>query len=153
MSYIDQNLLVNEKIIFRTKKHKIIFFYPTILVLFAVYAAAYMESNPFLAQIVFVPWVVVLIYFASVSLQYWTSEFVLTDKRILMREGFFYRHTNETRLSAISQINIDQSLLGQILSYGSVTILAFGAHDVFTVVDRAIPFQKAVNQQLDFIHS
>ena len=153
MNYIDRNLLPSEKIIFRTKKHRIIFFYPTILALFAIYATMYMQSNPFLAQIVFAPWFIVVIYFANIGLQYLTSEFVLTDKRILMREGFFYRHTNETRLSSISQINVDQSLLGQVLNYGSVTILAFGAYDAFTVVDRAILFQQAVNQQLDFLHS
>ena len=66
-----------------------------------------------------------------------------------MREGFFYRHTNETRLATISQINVNQSLLGQILNFGTVIINAFGAFDTFTMIAKPFLFQKYVNEQLD----
>lgn len=68
-----------------------------------------------------------------------------------MREGFFNRHVNEMRLATISQINVSQSLLGQMFNYGMVSINAFGAFDAFTVLAKPYTFQKYVNEQLDKI--
>jgi hypothetical protein len=46
-------------------------------------------------------------------------------------------------------VNVDQSLLGQLLNYGIVSINAFGAYDSFTLISHPGEFQKYVNQQLD----
>jgi uncharacterized membrane protein YdbT with pleckstrin-like domain len=149
MSYIDKNLLPDEKIVFRTKKHKIIFLTPVILLVLAIIATDYMQANPILVNFLWAPWVVAFIYWSYISIEYFTSDFVVTNKRVMMREGFFVRHTNEMRLSSISQVNVDQSLLGQILNYGIVSINAFGAFDRFPIVSRPFAFQQSVNQQID----
>jgi uncharacterized membrane protein YdbT with pleckstrin-like domain len=148
MGYIDNNLLSDEQILFRTKKHIIIFFFPIVWAIFSVFAIIYMRNNLILAKLTWIPLLVTLFYWGYVSLDYVTSDFAVTNKRILMREGFFYRHTNETRLSAIARVNVDQSLLGQWLCYGMVSINAFGAFDVFPMVAYPIKFQKSVNEEL-----
>lgn len=149
MSYIDRNLLPDEKILFRTKKHLIIFFFPMVLAIFSIYATNYMHHNFILTKVEFAPWVVTLIIWCYVGLEYLTSEYAVTNKRVMMREGFFNRHANEVRLATISQVNVDQSLLGQLLNYGIVSINAFGAYDSYPTIDHPFEFQKYVNQQLD----
>jgi uncharacterized membrane protein YdbT with pleckstrin-like domain len=149
MSYIDRNLLSDERILFRVRKHYIIFFVPIVIALFSVYAANYMHNNLILAKLVFVPVLVALIVWAYVGLEYVTSEYAVTTKRVMMREGFFYRHANEVRLTTISQVKVDQSLLGQLLNYGTISINAFGAFDSFPLISHPFEFQKQVNQQLD----
>lgn len=149
MSYIDKNLLSDEKIIFRTKKHVIMFFWPVVLLVFAIYSNVYMVHHIVLNNLVWLPWVVVFLFFSYVGLDYLTSEFAVSNKRIMMREGFFTRHTNEMRLTAISQVNVDQSLLGQILNYGVISINAFGAFDAFPLIAKPFEFQRHVNEQLD----
>ena len=151
MSYIDSNLLPDEQILFRTKKHLIIFIYPLLVTAVAVYTNTYMLANPFLFKLAFAPWLVALIFWSYVGLEYQYSDFAVTNKRIMMREGFFVRHTNEMRLATVSQVNIGQSLLGQFLNYGTVVINAFGSFDAFTVIANPGAFQKAVNTQLDKI--
>lgn len=140
-----------EEIQFRTKKHLIIFFFPVVWTIFSIFAAAYMSANPILALLEWVPGALTAIFWGYVGIEYLTSEFAVTNKRVLMREGFFHRHTNETRLNAISQVNVDQSLLGQILDYGIVTLNAFGAYDAFPTIAKPNRFQKAVNEQMDKI--
>lgn len=149
MSYIDRNLLDGERILFRTRKHLIIFFFPMIWLIFSIYASSYMLSNPVLVHVQWVPWLIALIFWGAVALNYYTSEFAVTNKRVMMREGFFVRHANEMRLTAISQVNVDQNLIGQMLNYGTVSINAFGAFDAYTLISGPGTFQKAVNQQLD----
>jgi uncharacterized membrane protein YdbT with pleckstrin-like domain len=149
MSYIDRNLLPDERILFRTRKHLIIFFFPSIWILFSIYATAYMRANIILNQLQWAPFLLGFIFLAYTWLEYTFSEFVVTSKRVMMREGFFYRHTNELRLTTISQVNVDQSLVGQLLNYGIVSINAFGAYDSYAMLDKPFLFQKYVNEQLD----
>lgn len=149
MSYIDKNLLPDERILFRTKKHLIIFLVPAILTILSIIAYSYMQSNYILSKVDWAPSLIVLIFWAASGLDYVTSEFAVTNKRVMMREGFFTRHANEMRINTISQVNVDQSLLGQVLDYGIVSINAFGAFDAYPMIAHPFTFQKYVNEQLD----
>jgi uncharacterized membrane protein YdbT with pleckstrin-like domain len=149
MSYVDRNLLPGERILFRTRKHLIIFFIPFVWTIFSIYAAIYMQQNSILAALAWIPWVIALLLWSMVGLQYFFSEFAVTNKRVMMREGLINRHTNEMRVSTISQVNVDQNLLGQLLSYGTVSINAFGAFDAYTLIAHPTQFQKWVNEQAD----
>lgn len=149
MSYIQRNLLPEERILFRTKKHLIIFFFPVVALVFSFYASQYMQHDDILSRLQWAPWLVTGLFFASAGLNYAFSEFAVTNKRVMMREGFFVRHSNELRLTTISQVNVDQNLIGQMLNYGTVSINAFGAFDAYPLIDKPNIFQKMVNQQLD----
>lgn len=150
MSYIDKNLLPDERILFRTKKHLILFFFPAIWTVFAFYASNYMRSDVvILYKLAWLPWLLAFIFWGYAWLEYTFSEFAVTNKRVMMREGFFYRHTNEMRIATISQVNVDQNLLGVMLNFGTVSLNAFGAFDAYTLIDKPSQFQKTVNEQLD----
>ena len=123
------------------------------MLIFCALFASYAQSNPILVHIYWVPWLVVLLVWGAVGLNYYTSEFAVTNKRIMMREGFFTRHANEMRLTAISQVNVDQNLLGQILNFGTVTINAFGAFDNYSTIANPGRFQRVVNQEIDNVLS
>lgn len=147
MRAIDNDLLSGEKVIFRTRKSLIIFATPVFLLLFSFYATYYMHANPILVKVQWAPWFITLIYWLYVGLEYHTAQYVITNKRILMREGFFNRHATELRLATVSQVNVDQSFLGQILDYGIVSINAFGVFDAYTLISKPLIFQKMVNEQ------
>lgn len=149
MSYIDRNLLPDEQIIFRTKKHLVIFFFPILVLILCAYASVYMGGNQILSRVQWVPWVVTILIWGCVGLNYYTSEFAVTNKRVMMREGFFTRHSNEMRLTAISQVNVDQNIIGSLADFGTVSINAFGVSDFYSMINHPILFQKAVNEQLD----
>lgn len=151
MRYLEQNLLPDERMLFRTKKHPIIFFVPALLSFFFIYTTDYMLANPILSRIVWIPWVIAIIFWAHAWLTYATSAFIVTNKRIMMREGFFTFHTTELRLATISQVNVIQGIVGQLLDFGTVFINAFGAGDAYTLIAKPFLFQKTVNEQLDRI--
>jgi uncharacterized membrane protein YdbT with pleckstrin-like domain len=149
MGYIDKNLIPGEQILFRTKKHIIIFLVPTILAILSIYAYRYMHGNMILNKVEWAPTLIVAIYWLATGLNYQFSEFAITNKRVMMREGFFSRHATEMRIKAISQVNVNQNLLGQVLNYGTVTINAFGAFDTYTLIAAPFRFQQVVNEQVD----
>lgn len=148
MSILDKNLLPDEQITFRTKKSMIIFLIPVILTLFTLFFLV--NSNPYVFKISFLPAIAAAISWLTQSLLYNTSEFAVTTKRIIMREGFFIRHTNDTRLSTIANISVDQGLLGQMLDYGTVILHAFGGDaDPFMQIAAPNEFRKQMQIQLD----
>lgn len=149
MSYIDNNLLPDERIIFRTKKHLIIFFYPAVLAILSIFAFKYMHGNEILSMVEWVPSIIVLLIWAHVGLDYWMSEYAVTNKRVMMREGFFFRHRNELRINTVSQVNVDQTIIGAMLNYGTVSLNAFGAFDAYPLIDDPFTFQKSVNGQVE----
>lgn len=150
MSFLDNNLLPGEEIIYRTRKHMIIFLIPALLTIFTFFFL--MNSNPFIVKATIFPAGAALITWCNQLLTYVTSEFAVTNKRIRMREGFFLRHTNETRLATIADVSVNQSLLGQILNYGTIFINAFGGgEDPFTMIAAPNEFQKQLQTQLDKI--
>jgi len=147
MSYLDKNLLPSERILFRTKKHFIIFLSPMIWTFLAL--LFYIQPSPQIQKLTFIIAIAALIYWANKAIEYYFSEFAVTNIRIIMREGFFYTHTNDSRLSTIANVSVNQSLLGRFLNYGTVVINTFGGgKDPFQQVDFPMRFQKALQKQL-----
>lgn len=150
MSYFEKNLLPDEQILYRTKKHFIIFFIPVIWTMITFFFS--INSNPFIVTLYWVPGLIAILAWANMGLNYLTSDFAVTNKRVMMKEGFFIRHANEMRLSTIANVAINQSLLGQLLNYGTVELNGFGGViDAFTLINRPLEFQKQVQMQLDKI--
>ena len=148
MSSIEKNLLPDEQIVYRTKKHWIIFFGPAAWVIAAIFFA--LNPNPWVVKAAIAPALAAIILGLGKWLNYATSDFVVTTKRIMMTEGFFTRHTNELRLATVSNMNVNQSLVGQFLDYGTVIISPFGGReDIFTEIAHPFLFQRQTQMQLD----
>jgi uncharacterized membrane protein YdbT with pleckstrin-like domain len=168
MSYIDKSLSPDEKIVFRTQKHYIIFMVPVIFLIITclfctdLHFVASMNNTfnqithqiPFLGGIHRVPalfFLLMAIYTGAMQwLTYVTSDYVVTNRRVVMKEGFFDRYTSDSRLSTISHVTVDQNLLAQAWNYGTLTINGFGGNqDRFVQVANPAAFQKAVQEQLN----
>jgi uncharacterized membrane protein YdbT with pleckstrin-like domain len=55
-----------------------------------------------------------------------TTELALTDRRIIFKTGLFKRHTTEMNRSKVETVGVDQSVLGRLLNYGTVTVRGTG---------------------------
>ena len=77
----------------------------------------------------------------------WLSEFVITNRRIIIKTGFIARETFEMNLSKIESVNVDQSFMGRILNYGSITIIGSGGtRESFHKISRPMAFRKAFQE-------
>lgn len=73
----------------------------------------------------------------------WTSEYAVTNKRVIMKTGLIRRQTLEMNISKIESINVDQSMLGRILGYGDITVVGTGGtRESFLTVSSPIKFRK-----------
>jgi uncharacterized membrane protein YdbT with pleckstrin-like domain len=97
-SYVNGHLIKDESVAYETKYHWVIFF--SLKSIFTLTIYAWMKR--------------------------WLSEFVITNRRIVIKEGFIARRTFEMNLSKIETVNVDQTVMGRILNFGSITIIGTG---------------------------
>ena len=56
----------------------------------------------------------------------WTTETDVTNLRVVHKTGFIKRRTFEMSLDKVESVDVNQSILGRLLNYGSVTVRGVG---------------------------
>jgi uncharacterized membrane protein YdbT with pleckstrin-like domain len=120
MGYIESNLLLDENIVYKARLHSIIFWKPCALIFLGI---VFLIIQPIVGAIVIASGVFALI---SPMIDYTTSEFGVTNKRVIIKVGFLRRRTLELLLRHVEAISVDQSVTGRILGFGSITLTGTG---------------------------
>ena len=150
MSYLDDHLLAGERIVYRAKLHWTIFLTSIVVVLLGVALGillqvlepAYSYAGAALAG-------VGLLLAIGPAIQYISSEFAVTDKRVLGKVGFIERESDETLLSKIEAIAVDQGVIGRILGFGTVTITGTGGtQERFPRISEPLEFRRQIQSQI-----
>lgn len=68
-----------------------------------------------------------LFFLARAAIAYWSTEFAVTDKRVIAKTGLITRSTVEMFLDKVESLNVSQGLAGRLFDYGTVTIRGTGA--------------------------
>ncbi len=56
----------------------------------------------------------------------WITEFAITDRRVISKRGFIMRNTAEMNMDKVESVKVEQSVLGRLLDYGTVTVVGTG---------------------------
>ena len=114
-SYVKHNLISGEEIVYQTKLHWKIFF--TLKAL--------------------------LTLFVSPIIQRWTSEFAITNKRIVIKTGLISRQSLEINLSKVESINVEQTFFGRMLGYGTIVVRGTGGtQEPFPNISHPLMFRR-----------
>mgnify|MGYP003818406877 CR=1 FL=1 len=85
----------------------------------------------------------------SSFIKFKTSEFGLTNKRIIVKVGFIRRNSIEVLLNKVEGIEADQTILGRILGFGSIVIFGTGGTKYpFHKICAPLEFRKRVQEQI-----
>jgi uncharacterized membrane protein YdbT with pleckstrin-like domain len=144
MGYIDDSLVPGEEVIYRAKTHWAVFVAPVIWLFLLTYIGG--KINQVLGIFLFLFSLVFLIRLAMV---YFTTEFALTDRRIIAKTGFINRHSLEIILSKVESLSISQSLDGRIFGFGTVTVIGSGGtRQAFPMISDPMELRRRVNTQI-----
>ena len=70
--------------------------------------------------------VAAIILFVPAWLRRLGTEIAVTDRRIILKRGLIQRHTIEINMDKVESVDVDQSILGRIFDYGTVTVHGTG---------------------------
>lgn len=151
MSYVDSSLMPGEKVVHRTHLHKIMFFWPCVLALLAIAAGLWILVHPaYHMGIAGISFLIAIGFLLSPYIHYKTSEFAVTNKRVIVKIGLIQRQTLETLLQKIEAIAVDQTILGRILNYGTITITGTGGtRESFYNIADPLTFRRSVQEETD----
>jgi len=150
MASLDSHLLPGERIVHRARPHWVMFLGPVLLALVGAalggalqyFAGDYWYAGAAVAALG-------LILAVGPGLRYATSEYAVTDKRVLARLGVLERRSLETLLSKIEAIGVEQDLVGRLLGYGTITITGTGGtQETLERIAAPLEFRRRVQGQI-----
>ena len=81
--------------------------------------------------------------------KYLTSEFAVTDRRVLMKVGWIRRRSVETLLGKVEAIAIEQGIGGRLLDYGTIVVTGTGGtRERFDRIATPLEFRRQVQAQI-----
>ena len=139
MAYIESNLLADETVVHRASLHWLVYWQA---MLAGIAGVVLVWIEPLAGAIAFGLAVVLAIppYIAKS-----TSEFGVTSKRVIIKVGLIRRRTLELLLRQVESIQVEQSILGRIFNYGSITLSGTGGvREVFHNIAAPLEFRRKI---------
>src|SRR5688572_9168917 len=113
MGYVEDHLLPNEELKYRAHLHKIIFVWPVIGLVLAVGLViglwsfgVFQEGGPWAVPLSVIPVLVAGVPLLGAYITYTSSEFAVTDKRVIIKVGWLRRKTLELMLGKVEGIGV-----------------------------------------------
>lgn len=121
-SYVNDHLIKDEQVIYETQYHWTLFLtLPSILTLTI---AAWIKQS--------------------------SDEFVITNKRLVIKTGFISRKTVELNLNKVESIQVEQNVWGRMFGYGTILLHGTGeTSETFSRIDDPLEFRRKFQEQYD----
>lgn len=144
MSYVDSTLLPGEQVMFRTELHWLIFARAAVVLTIGVVilVLSYFWTPAFWFGVAIL--VLGMIGWLGAYVRRRTSEFAVTNKRVIVKVGIVRRRTLEMLLRQIEALEVNQSVAGRMFGFGTVIIIgAGGTREPFEKVSAPLEFRRA----------
>lgn len=145
MDYVDSILEPGERVIRVAQPHWVAFIPPAIMMggSFGVSIIALLANSHSFAL-----WWVLVVIFGVGAVHYLVlraTEFVITNRRVIMKTGFITRHTSEMNASKIESVDVSQSVLGRLMNFGTIQVHGTGSDITpFRLVADPLSFRRAI---------
>jgi uncharacterized membrane protein YdbT with pleckstrin-like domain len=148
MGYVENNLMPGEEVTYRAHLHWVIYLRSVLIALLGlalVIAGLWRPDFNVLAYLgAGVLAVAFLVWFVQ-WVKSRTSEFAVTNKRVIIKVGLIRRDTLELLLSKVESIGVDQTVTGRIVGYGNIVVVGTGGtREPFKNIARPLDFRKHV---------
>jgi uncharacterized membrane protein YdbT with pleckstrin-like domain len=148
MSYVESQLLPGEQVRYRAHLHKLAFLPAYLLTGLTLGLVLLALAVPELWYGVVPLAVVTLVVVLVAVITFRSSEFAVTDRRVIIKVGWIKRRTLETMLGKVEAVRVDQGLLGRLLGFGTITVIGTGGtQEQFQRIADPLEFRKHVQAE------
>jgi uncharacterized membrane protein YdbT with pleckstrin-like domain len=142
-SYVNNNLSDGEQVVYQTRIHPIVFLPPALFILAGIGAGVIVNDQ--IGVIVLGMGVLMLI---GAWVRQWSSEFAVTNRRVIVKVGFISRRTIEINLSKVESVEVNQDIFARMFNYGTILVIGTGGtKEPFALIDDPLAFRRAVQSQ------
>lgn len=149
MNYIETNLQPGEEIKYVAKLHFFLFMQPVIL----LFIGAFLMSAPKDVLPVIYYAGLLMLFFGLVSLVQRVlvkigSAYAVTNKRVVLKTGVISRRAVDLVLAKCEGLHINQSILGRIFGFGTITVMTGGVTSSYPYIANPLAFRREINTQI-----
>jgi len=149
MSYTKSVLQQDEQIVMMGRLHWIIYhraiWYLIVGVILLLLEYKYSDEEAVLVATAAVFGALTLISAIHAWFIRWITEVAVTDKRIIYKRGFINRHTLEMNMDKVATVDVEQSILGRLLNYGTIYVRGTGLGiEPLRRIERPIELRNAI---------
>jgi uncharacterized membrane protein YdbT with pleckstrin-like domain len=154
MSYTTKHLMSGEEIMKETRLHWIVYVPSAILLALSIllFAAAFAAGEAAKETLILPELFIGGSVFGALAafVKRSSSEFVVTNKRVLVKRGWLRRRSTEILLRQVEGITVDQGILGRMLDYGTIVIEGTGSDRTpYKGIAGPMAFRLAVQEQIE----
>jgi uncharacterized membrane protein YdbT with pleckstrin-like domain len=150
VGYVERHLLPNEHVVYKTRLHWMLFVKPVLLILGGLVLAGLLRrvaEPPWLWMVGAAVALLGFVWWLAHYVELMTSEFAVTNTRLILKVGLISRYTTELLLAKVETIGVQQGLAGRLLNFGDLTVTGTGgAREIFHRVRDPIGFRNHVQQ-------
>lgn len=153
MTYIEKNLVTGEQVTFSAKPHWRIFILPGFWLWIGLCAVSFsLLTNGGLSIGTLLAWLVFLIGLrglVAAAISYTTTEFGVTNKRVIAKTGLLRQRSLELMLRQVEAVSVNQGVWGRLLGYGDVVVTGSGGTwETFPNIADPLTLRRRVNNQI-----
>jgi uncharacterized membrane protein YdbT with pleckstrin-like domain len=151
VGYVEQHLLPGERIVYRATPHPVLIALPLAMLVLAALVVVYgVASDWSLCTVAgLAGFAVFLLSSMSAAMTYFTTEFALTNRRIIAKDGLIRQRSVEMLLAQVESIGVSQPILGRVLDFGTITVVGTGGtREPFRTIAAPMELRRRVHMQI-----
>lgn len=154
VSYVSKHLMSGEEVIREARLSRVVYF-PAVILLVIYVVLLYEVYNGGTETAIAMPIPEAFLVFAIIAtipafIRRSSSEYAVTNKRVVVKVGLFRRHSTEILLRQVEGITVDQGILGRIFDYGTIIIEGTGSDRTpYRAIGAPLKFRLAVQEQIE----
>lgn len=150
MGYVESNLSPNERILAKGKIHWFVFVPGSVLMLIGFLFFGQAEPASILIGVVLIFFAFFMLLKAAIVVL--STELAVTTKRVVAKFGLISRRTVELNNTKVESFNVDQSIFGRFLGFGTLTINGTGgARTPIPSITNPLEFRRIATEQIESI--
>jgi len=143
MSFIEKNLSTNERISYKGKIHWYIYLRGVFFFILGFLAS---NVSVALSGFLFFVGIISLILAGMVA---GSSEFAITNRRIILKTGVLKRKFIELQLNKSEGLRIEQGIMGRMFNFGTIKITTAGVTETYSYLADPFQFKKRINDAVE----
>jgi len=149
MSYVENNLMRDENVVYKASIHWFIFAPGiTLFVISIVLLGSGSESGGLIFGLIVL--IIATISLIKALILKTTTELAITTKRVIAKVGLIRRNTVELNHSKVESFNIDQSIFGRIFGFGTLVVNGTGGGKTpIPSIDTPLEFRRNAMETID----
>ena len=151
--YVQESLGPNEKVRYLGKMHWRVFVFPLMCLpfeLFMSFASTYNSPSRVLSFLIVTSLLVLptLLLLLIIFVAYRTSEYAVTSRKVVVKQGFIKREAFELQLNKIDAMAIEQGLIDRLLNSGAIGVSVATEKVHIYRLANPMEFKRAVEKEL-----